>query len=93
MYTLIWSARFTHHAKRFFKQHPELRHKFAQILRDLEVDPFQPHLRCHLLTGKLKGTQAVRLTDSYRITLTILVTEKEIILLYIGSHDQVYRDF
>jgi mRNA-degrading endonuclease RelE of RelBE toxin-antitoxin system len=33
----------------------------------------------------------VSLTHSYRITLTVMVTEHEIILLDIGSHDEVYR--
>lgn len=33
---------------------------------------------------------AIRLTEGYRITLTIFVTEREILLLDIGSHDQVY---
>ena len=28
---------------------------------------------------------------AYRITLTLLITEKEIILLDIGSYDEVYR--
>jgi hypothetical protein len=41
--------------------------------------------------GKLAGCYAVSLTHSYRITLTLLITEKEIILLDIGSHDDVYR--
>ena len=91
MYKLIWSAGFTRRAEQFLKQHPELKRKLAQTLRDLEKDPFQPRLRYHLLTGKLKGTQAVRRNERYRITLTILITEKEIVLLDIGSHDQVYR--
>ncbi len=91
MYTLIWTAGFTRAAKKFALQHRELRAKFAAILRDLETDPFQPHLKYHHLTGKLKGIQAVSLTHSYRITLTIMITEKEIVLLDIGSHDEVYR--
>jgi hypothetical protein len=33
----------------------------------------------------------VRLTYSYRVTLTLLITEQEIVLLDIGSHDEVYR--
>jgi mRNA-degrading endonuclease YafQ of YafQ-DinJ toxin-antitoxin module len=43
------------------------------------------------LSGKLAGCYAVSLTYSYRITLTLMVSEKEIILLDIGSHDEVYR--
>jgi mRNA-degrading endonuclease YafQ of YafQ-DinJ toxin-antitoxin module len=91
MYSLIWSSSFTSSAERFVKNHPELRKKFAAVLRELEVDPFQPHLKYHRLGGSLKGVQAVSITYSYRITLTILVSDKEIILLDVGSHDEVYR--
>jgi mRNA-degrading endonuclease YafQ of YafQ-DinJ toxin-antitoxin module len=91
MYELVWSARFTRSAVRFAKRHPELRAKLAAVLRDLEQNPFQPHLKLHNLGGKLKGIQAVSLTYDYRITLTVLVTEKEVILLDVGSHDEVYR--
>jgi mRNA-degrading endonuclease YafQ of YafQ-DinJ toxin-antitoxin module len=91
MYTLVWTACFTHAAEKFVKYHPELRCKFTATLRDLETDPFQPHLKYHHLTGKLQGMQSVSLTHSCRITLTVMVMEKEIILLDIGSHDEVYR--
>lgn len=90
MYALIWTPRFTRAAKKFIQNHGELKIKFANILRDLERDPFQPHLKYHQLGGKLKGIQAVSLTDSYRITLTVVISDKEITLLDIGSHDEVY---
>ncbi|MHB9087008.1 MAG: type II toxin-antitoxin system RelE/ParE family toxin, partial [Thiobacillus sp.] len=48
----------------------------------------EPSLRPHPLTGKLQGMQDVSLTYSYRITLTVQVTENEILLLDIGSHDR-----
>lgn len=91
MYELVWTTGFSRAAKKFALQHPDLRTIFATILSDLESDPFQPHLKFHHLTGKLKGVQAVSITHSYRITLTVLITDKEIILLDIGSHDEVYR--
>ena len=91
MYMLVWTPRFTRAAEEFIKRHGELRKKLADILRDLEKDPFQPHLKYHHLGGKLKGVQAISITDSYRITLTVAVSDKEIILLDIGSHDEVYR--
>ena len=91
MYTLIWTAGFTRTAKKFLSCHPDLRSKVADILRNLEKDPFQPHLKFHHLSGSMKGIQAVSITHSYRITLTVMVTDKEIVLLDIGSHDQVYR--
>jgi mRNA-degrading endonuclease YafQ of YafQ-DinJ toxin-antitoxin module len=91
MYALVWTSRFTRAAEKFVKRHGGLRKKFADILRDLERDPFQPHLKYHRLGGKFKGVQAVSLTDSYRITLTVVVSDKEIVLLDVGSHDAVYR--
>lgn len=91
MYRLIWTNRFTRSARKFAQSHPHLRLQVAQVLRDLESDPLQPHLRLHPLKGKLQGLHAVSVTYSYRITLTLKVTKKEIILLDIGSHDEVYR--
>jgi mRNA-degrading endonuclease YafQ of YafQ-DinJ toxin-antitoxin module len=91
MYTLVWTAHFTRAAGKFVKRYPELKKKVALILRDLEKDPFQPHLDFHHLGGKQTGVQAVSITDSYRITMTVIITKKEIILLDIGSHDEVYK--
>lgn len=91
MYALVWTAHFTRAAGKFVKRHPELKKKVALILRDLEKDPFQPHLDYHHLGGKQTGVQAVSITDSYRITMTVMITKKEIILLDIGSHDEVYK--
>ena len=91
MYTLVWTAHFTRAAKKFIKRHPELKKKVAGTLRDLEKDPFLPHLEYHHLGGKQTGIQAVSITGSYRITLTVIITKKEIILLDIGSHDEVYK--
>jgi mRNA-degrading endonuclease YafQ of YafQ-DinJ toxin-antitoxin module len=91
MFTLVWSVGFIRSAEKFIKSHPELRNKFAAILRDLENDPFQPHLKYHQLGGNLKGINAVSITYSYRITLTIVVSDQEIILLDVGSHEEVYR--
>ena len=91
MFSVITSEKFLRQARKFFKKHPDLRPRFAATITALQQDPFQPSLGLHPLTGKLAGCHAVRLTYSYRITLTLLITEKEIILLDIGSHDEVYR--
>ena len=39
----------------------------------------------------MQGFHAVSVTYSYRITLTLKVTEKEIILHDVGAHDEVYE--
>ncbi len=91
MYTIEASNYFLRRARKFFKKHPDLKKSFSDIVDDLRKDPFQPHLELHGLGGKLKDCYAVSLTYSYRVTLTLMVTEKEIILLDIGSHDAVYK--
>ncbi len=91
MYALVTTEYFLRRPRKFLRKHPDLRERFAQVVDDLRHDPFAPHLAYHHLGGKLKDMQAVSLTDSYRIILTIVITDKEIILLDIGSHDEVYR--
>lgn len=91
MYTIVTPEQFLRQARKFFRKHPELKSRFAAVVDALRADPFQTHLALHPLSGKLAGLHAVRLTYSYRITLTLLVADKEIILLDIGSHDEVYR--
>lgn len=63
----------------------------TRTLRNLQTNPFLPSLRLHPLSGELEGLHAVSVTYAYRITLTLRVTKKEIVLLDIGSHDEVYR--
>jgi len=91
MYTLEWTPSFIKAAKRFAKQHPELKQKTALVLLALEQDPFQASLKLHGLDGKLKGIHAVRITYSYRITLMLKVNDDVITLLDIGDHNSVYR--
>jgi addiction module RelE/StbE family toxin len=91
MFTITTPEHFLRQARKFFKKHPDLKSRFAKTLADLQRDPFQPDLKLHPLTGKLTGCYAVSLTYSYRITLTLMITEQEIVLLDIGSHDEVYR--
>ena len=91
MFTIVTTQHFLRRARKFLKRHPALKERFAQIVDELKQDPFASHLSYHHLGGKLKGVQAISLTNSYRITLTVVISEKEIILLDVGSHDEVYR--
>ncbi|MBU0673412.1 MAG: plasmid stabilization protein [Proteobacteria bacterium] len=91
MYTLTTPENFLRQARKFLRKHPDLKPRLTQVLTNLQHDPFQVELGLHPLAGKLAGCHAVRLNYSYRITLTLLISEQEIILLDIGSHDDVYR--
>jgi len=90
VFTLITPESFLKRAKKFLKKNPQLKPTLEKTLKVLIKDPFHPSLKLHPLKGKLADLYAIRLTFSYRITLTIEITEKEIILIDIGSHDEVY---
>ena len=91
MYTIVTPRHFLRRAAKLFGQHPELRERFRQVMEMMRADPYQPQLRLHPFRGELDGMHAVSLTYGYRILLILLVTEHEIILQDIGSHDEVYR--
>ena len=90
MFDLLAPASFLRRAKKFFCKHSELKGKVAGLLVDLQKDPFQPHLKLYSLRGKLNGLYAVSITYSYRLTLTMEIQEESIVLIDIGSHDDVY---
>ena len=87
---LATTASFDRRARKLLTKHPDLKERFAETLEKLSTDPFDPGLRLHPLSGKLEGLQAVSLTYSYRITLTLQIMEHEILLVDIGSQDEVY---
>ena len=91
MYVLLTTGHFDRRVVKFTRAHPELKKPLAKVLRNLEANPYLLSLRLHPLSGELAGLHAVSVTHAYRITLTLRVTKKEIVLLDIGSHDEVYR--
>lgn len=91
MYNLITTRHFMRSAKKFIRKHPDLRDRLVNVIDDLKDDPFQPHLELHALGGKLEGVFTASISYSYRLTLSLKITKKEIIFLDIGSHDEVYR--
>ena len=90
MYTLETTSRFIKTAAKFFKRHPELKNRFELLVETLCHDPFLKRLRLHPLKGDLKGLHAVSLTYQYRVTLLLIIKNNKIILIDIGSHDEVY---
>jgi mRNA-degrading endonuclease YafQ of YafQ-DinJ toxin-antitoxin module len=90
-FTLVTTRHFERRARKFLRKHPDLSSVVKETLTQLRQDPLHPSLRLHGLTGALAGTQAVSVTHSYRLTLILQITEREIVLLDIGAHDEVYR--
>jgi len=89
-FTLVWTDTFSRTARKFLRRHAELTGSFEKVLQLLEKDPQSPQLHIHPLKGRHQGKHSVRINYEYRIVLILKITDKEVILLDVGSHDEVY---
>jgi mRNA-degrading endonuclease YafQ of YafQ-DinJ toxin-antitoxin module len=89
-YALVFTDDYTRRALRFLKRHPELKNQYAKTLALLEINPHHPSLRLHALAGRLQGVHSVSINLSYRITLELMIQDKQITPLNVGDHDTVY---
>ena len=89
-YTIIYTDTYNKNTAKFFKKHPELLEQYAKTLQLLEINPHHPSLRLHKLKGKLKALHSVSINISYRLTMEFYISEKQIIPIAVGAHDQVY---
>jgi len=89
-YTLVFTQSYNRRATKWLKRHPDLKRQYLKTLQVLEVNPFHPSLRLHALQGRLMGLYSVSINISYRLTLELLIDDKEIILVNVGSHETVY---
>lgn len=94
MRTLVWSAAFVRALKRAVRHKPELRAGVERTLQQLAEDPFHPTLHSHKLKGKLAGAWACTVDYDNRILFEFVQNpesgEEEILLLTMGTHDEVY---
>jgi mRNA-degrading endonuclease YafQ of YafQ-DinJ toxin-antitoxin module len=89
-WTLIRTDTFIRELRKYLKLHPDRAIVVQEALTLLEENPRSPSLRLHSLKGRMKGLHAVRLTYSDRITLILTINVRQVVLLNIGTHDDVY---
>lgn len=89
-YKLVFTESYNKLAFRWLKKHNDLNTQYLKTLKLLEANPFHPSLRLHALKGRFHGLHSVSINISYRITLEFVLKDKEIILINVGDHDQLY---
>jgi len=90
-YKIIYTKSYIKRAGKFVKKYPQLVGQYEKTLKLLELDPFHPSLKLHGLSGKLSELFTVSINLSFRITLELLISEKEIIPINVGIHDDIYE--
>lgn len=91
---LAWTPKSIRAFKRLIRKNPQLRSVVEKTLRQLEEDCFYPSLRTHKLSGDLANIWSCSIDYQYRILFEFIqdseTQENAILLLNIGSHDEVY---
>lgn len=94
MRPLVWSRAFVRALKRAVRRDPRMRGKVEQALSQLVEDPFHPSLHTHKLKGELAGSWACTVDYDNRVLFEFRQNpetgEDEILLLTVGTHDEVY---
>ena len=94
MRKIVLTSRFKKSLKKFIKGNKYLQQKIEKTLQQMEIDVFFPNLATHKLKGEFDGLRACTCGYDCRIIFSIekdIETKKEIlVLLNIGSHDEVY---
>jgi addiction module RelE/StbE family toxin len=81
--------------KRWLASHPELKAQVQLVLQLLAENDFDPKLETHKLKGRLKGYWAC--TTGYDLRIVFIFTkspvnaEDDILLVNIGTHNEVYE--
>lgn len=94
MRPLVLTSKFERAFRKFVKRNPDLQQRIETTLQQMEVDVFAPSLGSHKLSGKLEGLQSCSCGYDCRIVFSIEedaeVGGEVIVLLDIGTHDEVY---
>lgn len=87
---LIFTDQYNRRAAKFLKRHPDVESQYTKALELLELNPHHPSLRLHGLSGRLDGLHSISINLKYRVTIEMIITENEIVLINVGDHDLVY---
>jgi mRNA-degrading endonuclease YafQ of YafQ-DinJ toxin-antitoxin module len=86
---LSFSSSFKRVFKKRIKGNPDLESRFWQKLEQFTTDPFDPSLKTHKLSGRLKEYWSFSVDYDGRVLFYFTDDEKAVFVDF-GSHDEVY---
>lgn len=94
MRQLVLTPKFKRSFRKFVLRNSKLQERIENTLQQMQEDVFLPGLSTHSLQGELSGLKACSCGYDCRIVFSIEIDnetkEEVIILLDIGTHDEVY---
>lgn len=89
MINLIWDDTFKRKYKKLIKNNEFLKNIFWKKIELFIENPYNPQLKTHKLSGKLKNCYSFALGFDFRVVFQF-VDNESVLLIDIGSHDEVY---
>lgn len=86
---LVFTEQYIRRAAKFLQRNPAIETQYTKALELLELNPHHPSLRLHALRRRLAGLHSVSINLKYRITIELIITDQEIVLVNVGDHDTV----
>lgn len=90
MYSILFTESYQKKAKKFLDKHPEITNQYVKALKLLSINVDHPSLRLHKLSGRFTGLSSISINLSYRIIIHFIIKNNQIVLIDVGSHDEVY---
>ena len=94
MYKVVASSKFKRALRKFARSNPALQSKIQEVIATMENDLFSANLGTHKLGGKLSGFLSCSCGYDCRIVFSLTIDnnsgQQVILLLDIGTHDDVY---
>ncbi len=90
MHEIRFADGYEKRAIKFLKKHKEIYPQYRKTVDLLQSNPKYPLLRLHKLQGKMSKFSSVSINMKYRIVIDFIIIDEVIILIDLGSHDDVY---
>ena len=89
MIEVVWSDSFKRKYKKLITNNLQLKDKFAERIIEFSHYPFSQSLKTHKLSGELKEYWSFSIDYHIRVIFRF-INDSKVILLTIGSHNEVY---
>ena len=90
MIKIQYSESYSKKVIKFFKKHKDVYPQYKKTIELLQNNPYHPSLRLHKLQGNMNTFSSISINMKYRIVVDFIIVDDVIILIDIGSHDDVY---
>jgi toxin HigB-1 len=90
MFKIILTESYKKRSVKFLRKHGNIINQYKKTVKLLTLNPFHNSLRTHKLKGSLSDCYSISINMNYRIIIYLKIIDNQIVLIDIGSHDEVY---